>query len=138
MRAELEQKLIAKYPQLFADSKKPPTESLMCFGCDHGDGWFSLIEAICHLVDQHIANGGWKGEEPYKFLQIKEKYGGLRVYDHGSDDYIRGVIDAAESLSYRICEICGSPGKTCSSGIWVKTLCGTHADELGYKRGAPE
>lgn len=138
MKEELERKLSEKYPQFFSDSKKPPTESLMCFGCDHGDGWYHLIEAICRMVDQHVRNGGWKHEEPYRFLQIKEKYAGLRVYDHGSDEYIKGLIDMAESMSYRICEVCGDAGSMHRSGMWVKTLCGDCAEKHNYEKYRPE
>lgn len=138
MRQELERILSDRHPQLFSGAKKPPTESLMCFGCDHGDGWFSIIESMCHLIDQHIKNGGWKHEEPYKFLQIKEKFAGLRVYDHGADEYVRGVIDMAESLSYRVCEFCGGKGSKFHSGLWVKTLCGACANEHSYEKYKPE
>jgi hypothetical protein len=134
MKMELELQLSKKYTQLFVDSDKPPTESLMCFGCDHGDGWFFIIEAMCHLIDQHIKNDGWDQKASYKFVQIKEKFGGLRVYDYGADDYIRGVIDMAESLSYRVCELCGDQGSKYHSGMWVKTLCETHAEENGYEK----
>jgi len=137
MNTDLEKNLSEKYPQLFSDSNKPPTESLMCFGCDHGDGWFFIIEAMCHLIDQYIKNGDWKHEYPYKFVQIKEKFGGLRVYDHGADDYIRGVIDMAESLSYRVCELCGSSGSKFHFGMWVKTLCGACAAQNGYEKYRP-
>lgn len=138
MKAELEHELVNKYPNLFADRSLPPTKSLMCFGCDHGDGWFFIIESMCHQISQHISNGGWEYEDPYKFVQIKEKFGGLRVYDHGSNEYIRGVIDMAESMSYRVCELCGNQGSKYHSGMWVKTLCQTCADKNGYEKYRPE
>lgn len=58
-------------------------------------------------------------------IQVKEKFGGLRFYYNGGDDYIRGVVDMAEEMSYRICEECGSPGKSTKSG-WIQTLCVDH------------
>lgn len=60
--------------------------------------------------------------------QIKEKFGGLRFYIDGGDDYIHGAITMAENLSYRICEECGTPGKTEGPG-WYRTLCPTHHAE---------
>lgn len=63
--------------------------------------------------------------------QVKEKFGGLRFYYNGGDDYIRGVVGMAEEMSYRTCEVCGSPGKLRRGG-WYRTLCDTHAKESGY------
>jgi hypothetical protein len=60
--------------------------------------------------------------------QIKEKFGTLRFYYHGGDDYIRGLESMADSMSARICEDCGKPGKIRSGG-WVRTLCEEHALE---------
>lgn len=133
MREELEQKLVSKFPELFADKDKPPTESLMSFGCECADGWFDILYGLCGVISQHIKNGHWKHEEPYRFFQIKEKYAGLRVYDNGHDEYIAGAIAMAETLSYRTCELCGAPGRVCSAGIWLRTLCPAHAEEHNYK-----
>jgi len=62
--------------------------------------------------------------------QVKEKFGGLRFYTTGvlQDQY--AFIEFAESMSYHVCEVCGSPGKIRNSG-WIKTLCDTHAKESG-------
>jgi hypothetical protein len=56
------------------------------------------------------------------FTQIKEKYGTLRVYYSGGDDFCQGVIDMAESMSSVTCEDCGVPGKAREGG-WIRTLC---------------
>lgn len=57
--------------------------------------------------------------------QVKEKFGGLRFYYSGGDDYIDGVVAMAESMSYRTCEECGNPG-TSTSGGWIRVLCEEH------------
>lgn len=131
MSPELEQKLIEKYPSLFRDRTRPPTESLMCYGCDHDDGWYGVIEGMCSLIERHLDG---TEDNPYRFTQIKEKFGGLRVYDTGGDDYIRGVIDMAENMSYKTCEVTGNPGELCVNGFWMKTLSPEKRDELGYKK----
>ena len=58
--------------------------------------------------------------------QVKEKYGTLRFYYDGGDDFIHGAVAMAEGMSSRTCEVCGSPGKLFGGG-WVSTLCETHA-----------
>lgn len=64
-------------------------------------------------------------------IQVKEKFGGLCFYFHGGDEYIRGVVDMAEAMSYVTCEVCGSVGKIRRGG-WYRTLCDEHAEENGY------
>ena len=66
--------------------------------------------------------------------QIKEKFGTLRFYYHGGDDYIRGLEAMADSMSAVICEECGSPGvaRSTEKRRWVKVLCDKHAHEHGY------
>lgn len=57
--------------------------------------------------------------------QVKEKFGGLRFYYDGGDDYISGLSSMAESMSYVTCERCGNPGKPNDEG-WIQTLCENH------------
>lgn len=63
--------------------------------------------------------------------QVKEKFGTLSFYYSGGDEYIRGMVRMATSMSSRICEECGSLGRTRSSG-WIRTLCDRHAEEFNY------
>lgn len=57
-----------------------------------------------------------------EIMRVKEKFGGLRFYTSYSNDFLAGMISMAESASYRICELCGKPGKPRYGG-WVLTLC---------------
>lgn len=54
--------------------------------------------------------------------QVKEKFGSLRFYYHGGDEYVAGLVDMAEAMSSCTCEKCGNPGNIEGSG-WIKTLC---------------
>ena len=63
-------------------------------------------------------------------IQVKEKFGTLRFYSYGGDDYTRGVEHMAESMSARTCEECGAPGKSRRGG-WIQTLCDEHAKAAG-------
>jgi len=55
--------------------------------------------------------------------QIKEKFGGLRFYYSGGDDEIAGMVSLAESLSYHICEYCGSTKDIGYTKGWIVTMC---------------
>jgi hypothetical protein len=66
--------------------------------------------------------------------QIKEKFGTLRFYYSGGDEFIRGLESMAASMTSRICEQCGCPGTSRSTKKqrWVLVLCDKHAEEQGY------
>jgi hypothetical protein len=55
--------------------------------------------------------------------QIKEKFGGLRFYYSGGDEAICGMVNLAESLSYKICEDCGSTKDIGYTKGWITTMC---------------
>jgi hypothetical protein len=127
MREELDNKLCEKYPKIFADRNRPMTETCMCWGFECGDGWFNIIDQLCSNIQHHI---DWKNRTEEKVAQVvaeqvKEKFGTLRFYVRGGDDYTNGLISMAESMSSVTCEECGNPGKTGGTG-WVSTLCEEH------------
>ena len=128
--------LSEKYSDLFI--KHYYKDRLMPFWFECGDGWYNLVDCLLADIKNHVDNkkqsldykkerGETVTDEEYEaikvtIVQIKEKYGGLRFYTYGSDDYVRGMIDMAESISYRVCEACGNPGTLLSKGWW-RTLC---------------
>ncbi len=137
MDAELQNQLYEKYPDLFSNRNKSPRESCMSFGIECNNGWYELLASVCWRVSQHEKNiedrkriladkpGKIKAEleySPVKFDQIKEKYGGLRIYFTGGDDYVDGIVSMAEEYSYKVCEVCGNSGKP-NKGGWITTLC---------------
>lgn len=141
MTPELEHKLVERYIALFRDYGKSPQESCMAWGCEHSDGWHGIIKSMCASIDAHIKHS----KEPidFKFTQIKEKFGTLRIYTEGADDFICGVIRMAENMSAVTCEVTGSPGEMCKKGHWYRTLSREQANKDGYvvcsdERGSDE
>ena len=109
-----------------------------------GKGWWPLLERLCATIQQHV---DWKNDtrknlliaNPYNHPipdevpqvvveQIKEKFGSLRFYYQGGDDYVHGAVSLAEHLSGHLCEECGGLGKRRSGG-WIRTLCDVHEAE---------
>lgn len=134
MNQELTNKLYQKYPEIFKDHSKSPSETCMCWGFSHDDGWYNIIDALCGGITQHIKNQKFNGIElSLTAFQVKEKFGGLRFYYSGeTDDHIEGLVAMAERMSTRTCEICGSPGNLGYKNSWVKTLCDNHKKEFGF------
>jgi hypothetical protein len=122
MKEELQKKLHEDFPDIFVNKTY--------LECD--DGWFELLNRTCDLIQNHI---DYLGEKCPQLVatQIKEKFGGLRFYHHGGDNYTSGVVDMAEMMSYRICEVCGDQGKPGSPQEhgWITTRCSKHT-YLGY------
>ena len=110
---------------------------LPLFGIDVGPGWIPLIEKLadelCEIDTNNII----------RFVQIKQKFGGLRFYtDHVGNDRDRdlwqkemAIISKYEKLAEVTCERCGQPG-ICRNTGWRMTLCDDHYKEYLSKKGA--
>lgn len=141
MDQELQNKLYEKYPQFFVNKDKTPMESPMCFGIEVGNGWYQILSNVCWMINQHEDNIKWRREYlekndpekltaeseyfPVRFDQVKEKYGGLRLYFSGGDDYVEGLVSMAEAISYYVCDICGNKGEA-NKGGWISVRCEAH------------
>lgn len=133
MNQELQNQLIKKYPSLFS-LKDNKTEPIGAYGIECDAGWYDILDSLCFMIAQQERNieGNNKyritqnqqpvEHEPFKFTQIKEKFGVLRIYYNGGNEYIRGLIGMAECWSYKTCETCGEKGQADKKG-WIKVLC---------------
>jgi hypothetical protein len=133
MSPELTTKLIEQYPDQF--------KNLKWIECD--DGWYEILSRLFYIVNNRLIYKKRLNEplEHFVWSQIKEKFGGLRAYCYGSDDFIRGAIEMAESMSYITCEVTGEKGKVRYKKFdddgqpipaWVRTLCDNEATKQGY------
>jgi hypothetical protein len=120
MTPELQNKLFEKYPLIFRQKDLPMQQTCMCWGICCGDGWYNIIDTLCHNIQSHVVSRG--EDASVEATQVKEKYGGLRFYYAGGNDFISGLVWMAESLSCCTCEECGSPGTQNDKG-WISTLC---------------
>ena len=95
-----------------------------------GKGWYPILERLCKLIQQHIehVNKNEQVVEQVVVEQIKEKFGGLRFYYQGGDDYIHGLVSMSEEWAGIACEGCGGIGKRRGGG-WIRTLCDKHEAE---------
>lgn len=134
MKQELDEQLCAKYPKIFANRDADMTTTAMCWGFSCGDGWYNILDQLCHNIQSHT---DWHNRETVKVpqvvaSQVKEKFGGLRFYYDGGDDYISGLASMAESMSEVTCEECGAPGQQRGGG-WIYTACDAHTKEKDLK-----
>jgi len=138
-----------KYDPNIYNEKIEPIEDLMVFGIMCDDGWFNLLDSLFSKIQNYL-NKNPDLKEDFKVEEVKEKYGSLRVYYSGGDDYINDLVEQAENKSITICEVCGEKGKLCNNAYdiefinnsfykvpakgkgWFKTLCRSDAEKLGY------
>jgi formylmethanofuran dehydrogenase subunit E len=112
--------------------KPDPTlkNNLMAFGYECEEGWYSIIDECIDELEKEVK----KEKLDTEILQIKEKFGTLRIYLSSESDEISNIVERYELFSSHICEHCGEfyTAKTRESHGWWKTLCSKCAKELGY------
>jgi len=123
MTKELDKKLCAKYPKIFADRHKSMQETAMCWGFDCDDGWYWLIDQLCSSIQSRIDTNKHLNITQVIATQVKEKFSGLRFYYNGGDNCIDGMVWLAEHMSYNICESCGTTNDIGHTTGWLSTLC---------------
>lgn len=129
MKKELDEYLVNKYPKIFADRYEDMRKTAMCWGFDHDDGWFWLLDQLCSSIQSYIDNNNEYRDSDKQIsqvvaTQVKEKFGALNFYYNGGDKYIDGMVSLAESMSLHVCERCGTienVGRT--KGPWIFTIC---------------
>ena len=85
-----------------------------------GKGWSSLVNEVFDFMEQNRIHS--------KVIQVKEKWGGLRIYTDVIDNRLDEKIREMEKKSFTICEDCGMPG-VLRGGGWYRTLCETHGKD---------
>lgn len=88
-----------------------------------GNGWIPLIEEAKIIVSKY--NLEHPDNEPIKFIQIKEKWGGLRMYLNYYPKDMHEKMEEFEEKSWIICEHCGATENVTRDWThgWVMTLC---------------
>lgn len=125
MKQHRQEELFEEFPKIFADKNKTPQESAMAAGITTGDGWFWLIHHLCRALQECTDKDG---SPQVVAFQVKEKFGGLKFYINngsGSNEQY-SLIHFTESLSYSVCEECGSMADiSLRKGGWIRALCDT-------------
>ena len=120
------EKLIQKYPKIFKQYEGNPG-MVNWYGVPQG--WLLIIDKLCgaiqHYVDnttRYINGNPTKPTQP-TLTQMKEKFGSLRFYMEGSDDYVEGMISMAEYMCDNTCQECGAENDLGVTSGWISVLC---------------
>src|SRR5277367_1056672 len=66
MNSELTQRLLKRFPVLYQDYHAPMTQTCMCWGFDHRDGWFEIIWQLSLAIEEELGYS-WLRERWYLF-----------------------------------------------------------------------
>jgi len=144
MTPEKEKTLLERHPRFLKQRSLPATKSCLGRGIECDDGWFDLLDNCLTKIDAAYVRipDVYKTEYFVTAAQIKEKFGGLRLYLDYSYDVnlpdppalldILNAIKEAEQVSFETCETCGAPGSLRGKG-WLRTACDS-CDEKHKKR----
>jgi len=159
MNEKLQSDLVKAYPKIFKDVGGDPKVTCMADGIQCNDGWYDLLDTLCHTMQRWCDGENTRyitETDKYEFVvegdpeyvqvvasQVKEKLGELRFYVDGGDATTQGIIQMAENMSSRICELCGSPAKTNRDSGWMHTTCDScnkriRLERQGWKSGTAE
>lgn len=83
------------FPEIFND---------LPYGIEVSKYWYTIVYALAQKISLYCLVHDMP--QP-SFIQIKEKFGTLRIYIDSKDENIRKFISEAERVSMRVCEFCG-------------------------------
>jgi translation initiation factor IF-1 len=129
MNLELEKSILTEHPTIYR-LLQPRFGDGQRFEC--GDGWHDIIAQLSGKLE---AEARRVGHGDLLVVQVKEKFGALRVYLRGSvSDRGREWVASAEHQSVHACELCGSAGALRESAErgYARTLCASCARTAGY------
>lgn len=116
-----QQELYNKYPKLFRRLIEDKDE-IYC-----RKGWFPLIDETCKAIQQSI-DDDTSSYNQVELVQVKEKFGGLRMYYEGGNEATRKMVNTlinnAEDTAEKTCEVCGATenmGRVTKD--WIQNLC---------------
>ena len=54
MDKNLQDYLFSRDPKLFIEKDLSPQQTFMCWGFEHGNGWFNIVDNLCFSIQQHV------------------------------------------------------------------------------------
>ena len=159
MRKELDEKLVADYPELYRDRFGDMSKTLMCWGFDCGDGWYQIIDTLSYALTlshrnakqdvefwtKHLGQTVWNNrigtqeDIDRATKRLEETPCPVAIQVKEKFGTLRFYVDRATERQYNYIEFAElMSSKTCeecgASGQtyyigWNRTLCDKHADE---------
>lgn len=124
--------LVKKYPWMIPvnswteqrmDEQDPNYDYEFTYADDFLPGWWSAFgETFCEELDSCLKKCGQDIYKNFKIIELKEKFGGLRIYTNIHIKEVNEILDKYEALSTTVCQECGAPATRISQG-WIGYFC---------------
>ena len=130
---DYEFKIIKKYPELFGKIPFDESETAMSDGFRVNDGWIPLLEEAFEKLSIVVKE---KELKDFKILQVKEKFGDLRIYTTMSyNEDISSIISETVDKSIKTCSICSSElDKDTRSSYLMGSVCKNCFNKMEIKK----
>ena len=131
---EQNKKLVSIYPYLLPRNlwtdKVPEDYDYTYIRGEHEvpDGWFRLFLMYCKAIRPALVENNYLDQ--FRFSQIKEKYGQMRLYDFGAPAGVRDYEWLYSGYSEFVCQRCGNFAKY-RTVYWVEQLCNECLNNIG-------
>jgi hypothetical protein len=133
--------IIQKYPKIFEHYEGNP-RGVNWYGVS--EGWLPIIDILCSIENPDFdPTKKYDREDPttHRYLQVKreqatclqmkEKFGGLRFYTSGEDEFVSGLICMASYMCDNTCEGCGTHEDLGITKGWITVRCKKCAEKVG-------
>jgi len=98
-------------------------------------GWVKAFgEQMCEEIKQVLIQLGWMDE--WYIVQLKEKFGAMRLYSNYTCEELDSIIDKYETISEKTCVRCGKPATHYTTG-WILPFCEGCLNERDRKTAKP-
>jgi hypothetical protein len=134
MRKDLDDSLTTEFPNLYRDRNDPNNRHGLRYGFACGNGWYPLISKTSAKLEKLILQLPENKRKFYKAVQVKQKFGCLRLYMHDRTPEMKNIIADAEEESLHTCEVCGRLGGIIQlPNRWVSVNCEEHKDVAHWR-----
>ncbi|MGA8223776.1 MAG: hypothetical protein WB780_19160 [Candidatus Acidiferrales bacterium] len=79
MNRELTLRLVKRFPVLYQDYRSPMTQTCMCWGFEHGDGWFEIIWQLSLAIEEEM-NYSWLQERRFLLKKGLSRFWNRLIY----------------------------------------------------------
>lgn len=104
---------------------------------DMPDGWWIAFgEQMCEEIREALIEDG--DLDRWRIMQLKEKYGEMRLYDNGHNigSRVPDIIEKYAAISRRTCIVCGKPATRVTLG-WISPFCDKCCINCGNGKSMP-
>ncbi len=141
MSPELDKQLCERYPLIFKDRRASMRRTAMCWGFEHGDGWFNLLDTLCSLLywpyeqavqdyeyaRKHEGTSPWKGADTITAVDVERK----RLAMKAAADAIPVAVQVKEKFGTLRFYVHGGDSRAHHHIEFAEALSGSTCEQCG-------